>query len=106
MHPHPNYKSNYIFHSSNSSGSKETASTTVVSNTNEKDSAGSWAGKSKDKKSSSLTEKPKAHDKFDEILSVLNDLKSGGHSNVIINGHLADDKVNPTLGQITEIKQG
>ncbi|KAL5284680.1 FAM20A family protein [Megaselia abdita] len=94
---------------SNSSGSKETASTTVGTNTNEKDSSGSWSDKNKEKnqKLSSLTEKPKVHDKFDDILSVLKDLKNnGGRSNVIINGHLADDKVNPTLGQIIEIKPG
>lgn len=80
---------------SNSSGSKE-ASTTIVAKSQ---------ANSNEKSSATTTKKPSPHDRFEDLLKALRD---GGnkYSNVIVDSHLEEDTVNPTLGEIMDMKVG
>ncbi|XP_055850700.1 extracellular serine/threonine protein CG31145 [Episyrphus balteatus] len=78
---------------SNSSGSKE-ASTTIVAKSQ---------GNSNEKNTVTTTKKPSPHDRFEDLLKILRD---GGskYSNVIVDSHLEEDTINPTLAEVMDMK--
>ncbi|XP_055906171.1 extracellular serine/threonine protein CG31145 [Eupeodes corollae] len=78
---------------SNSSGSKE-ASTTIVAKSQ---------GNSNEKNTASTTKKPSPHDRFEDLLKVLRD-GSSKYSSVIVDSHLEEDTINPTLAEVMDMK--
>ncbi|XP_037943793.1 extracellular serine/threonine protein CG31145-like [Teleopsis dalmanni] len=103
---------------SNSSGSKE-ASTPATTQARPGSAAGGSAGSQSvgmpinsketapDARQNFLTtKKPSPHDRFDDLSRILLDVVGQQYTHVIVDSNFDDDEVNPTLGEIMNMKPG